>query len=223
MTEPTTPADDPSLAHQSDRAPTLHERMTGRHWDASYQDGPAPWDLGHPQPPVVRLAERGAFTGWVLDVGCGTGENALHLAALGLPTVGVDVAATALAEARRKAAERGVDASFLIADALRLDRLGRTFDSVLDCGLFHTLDDQERLTYVMSLAAVTHSGAVLWGLCFSDAEPGTGGPRRVSRDELHAVFGPGSGWQVDGIEADRFETRYHSDGAAAWVASIRRG
>ena len=217
MTEPTTPADDP------DRAPTRHERQTGQHWDTSYQDGPAPWDVGRPQPPVVRLADRGAFTGRVLDVGCGTGENALHLAGLGLPTVGVDVAATALAEARRKASERRVDATFLIADALRLDRLDQTFDSVLDCGLFHTLDDQERMRYVMSLAAVTEPGAVLHLLCFSDAEPGTGGPRRVSRVELRAAFGPQSGWRIDSVDADRFATRYHPDGAAAWVASIRRG
>ncbi len=217
MTEPTTPADDP------DRAPTRHERETGRHWDTSYQDGPAPWDVGRPQPPVVRLADRGAFTGRVLDVGCGTGENALQLAALGLPTVGVDVAATALAEARRKATERGFDATFLIADALRLDRLDRTFDSILDCGLFHTFDDQERLRYVTSLTAVAAPGTVLHLLCFSDAEPGTGGPRRVSRDELRATFGPESGWQVESIEADRFETRFQPDGAAAWVASLRRG
>ncbi|WP_175047926.1 class I SAM-dependent methyltransferase [Microlunatus speluncae] len=215
MTEPTTDPD-------GDRAPTLHERLTGRPWDTSYQDGPAPWDTGRPQPAVVRLAARGAFTGRVLDAGCGTGENALHLASLGLSTVGVDVAETALAEARRKAAERRLDATFLIADALRLD-LDHTFDSVLDCGLFHTFDDQERLLYVASLTAVTVPGATLHLLCFSDAEPGTGGPRRVSRDELRGTFGPGSGWQVDTIEADRFETRFHPDGAAAWVASIRHG
>jgi SAM-dependent methyltransferase len=80
--------------------------MTGLPWDASYQDGPAPWDVGGPQPTIVRLASDGAFTGAVLDAGCGTGENALHLAALGLPVLGFDVAETALAIARQKAAAR---------------------------------------------------------------------------------------------------------------------
>lgn len=53
--------------------------MTGLPWDASYQDGPAPWDTGRPQPAVLRLAADGGFAGTLLDAGCGTGENALHL------------------------------------------------------------------------------------------------------------------------------------------------
>jgi hypothetical protein len=59
--------------------------MTGLPWDASYHDGPAPWDIGRPQPTVVRLATGGGFAGAVLDAGCGTGENAVHIAALGVP------------------------------------------------------------------------------------------------------------------------------------------
>src|SRR5690349_12841758 len=89
------------------RRPTSHERRTGRPWDASYQDGPAPWDIGRPQPAFVRLAAEGAFAGAVLDAGCGTGENALHVAARGLPVLGVDIAETAIAMAREKAAARG--------------------------------------------------------------------------------------------------------------------
>src|SRR6266852_9065369 len=99
-----TPADDPF----SGRHPTSHERMTGLPWDASYYDGPAPWDIGRPQPAIVRLASEGGFAGAVLDAGCGTGENALHLASLGLPVLGVDVAETALAIAREKARARGI-------------------------------------------------------------------------------------------------------------------
>src|SRR3954452_11903125 len=59
------------------RPPTSHERLTGLPWDASYRNGPAPWDIGKPQPAVVRLASLGAFAGAVLDAGCGTGDNAL--------------------------------------------------------------------------------------------------------------------------------------------------
>ena len=94
--------------------------MTGLPWDASYHDGPAPWDFGGPQPAVVRLAADGGFAGAVLDAGCGTGENALHVASLGLPVLGVDVAGTALEVARARAAERGIEAEFAAADALRL-------------------------------------------------------------------------------------------------------
>ncbi len=116
------------------RPPTSHERRAGRPWDASYLDGPAPRDTGRPQPAIVRLAGERAFAGEVLDAGCGTGENALHLAALGLHVLGVDVAETALSIAREKAAARGIGAQFAVCDALHLDRLGRQFQTVLDCG-----------------------------------------------------------------------------------------
>jgi SAM-dependent methyltransferase len=145
-------------AAASGRQPTSHERRAGQPWDASYVDGPAPWDTGEPQPAIVRLAGEGAFAGTVLDAGCGTGENALHLASLGLRVVGVDVAETALSTARRKAAVRGLAADFVVADALHLDRLDRVFETVLDCGLFHTFDDDERRAYVASLASVTARG-----------------------------------------------------------------
>jgi 2-polyprenyl-3-methyl-5-hydroxy-6-metoxy-1,4-benzoquinol methylase len=118
--------------------------MTGLPWDASYHDGPAPWDVGEPQPAIVRVAADGGFAGAVLDAGCGTGDNALHVASLGLSVVGVDVAETALAIAREKADERGLEVEFAAVDALELERLGRRFDTVLDCGLFHTFDADER-------------------------------------------------------------------------------
>jgi hypothetical protein len=84
------------------RQPTSHERLTGLPWDAEYHGDPAPWDVGQPQPAIVRLASEGGFAGAVLDAGCGTGENVLHLASLGLSVLGVDVAETALAIARAK-------------------------------------------------------------------------------------------------------------------------
>ncbi len=159
-----------------------HERLAGQPWDASYSDGPAPWDIGAPQPAIVQLASHGAFTGTVLDAGCGTGENALHIASLGLSVLGVDVAETAIAIARNKAAERGLDVQFAVANAFQLQRLGRTFESVLDCGLFHTFDDDERTRYVASLASATHRAAMLYVLCFSDEGPETG-PHPISQQQ----------------------------------------
>jgi SAM-dependent methyltransferase len=210
-------ADDPF----DGRAPTSHERMTGLPWDASYRDGPAPWDVG-PQPAVVRVASAAGFTGTVLDAGCGSGENALHIASLGWPVLGFDVAETALAQARAKAAERGIEAEFATADALRLERLGRRFDSVLDCGLFHTFDGDERPRYAASLASVAGHDATLYVLCFSDEGPDTR-PHPVRQDELRAAFGPSTGWNVVAIEPDRVRTRFHdAHGAPAWFATIKR-
>ena len=213
-----TTADDPLPG----RPPTSHERAGGQPWDASYRDGPAPWDVGGPQPAVVRLAARGTLTGPVLDAGCGTGDNALHLAALGLDVLGVDVATTALALARQKAAERGIAAEFAAADALHLDRLGRRFAAVLDCGLFHSFAAGERPAYVAALAAVTDPGATLHLLCFRDDGPASG-PHPVSREELAAVLTTVAGWQLVTVAPERLATRFSGDdGAPAWLATARR-
>jgi SAM-dependent methyltransferase len=157
----------------------------------------------------------------VLDAGCGTGENALHVASLGLPVLGVDVAGTAVAMAQAKAAERDLAAEFAVADGLHLEGLGRTFRTVLDCGLFHTFDPEERSAYVASLASVTEEGGTLHLLCFSDAGPHTG-PHPVRESELRAAFRPGTGWAVAVVEPDTVETRFHDHGAPAWLATVRR-
>ncbi len=211
-------ADDPLRG----RNPTSHERLAGQPWDASYHAGPAPWDIGRPQPAIVRLASAGGFAGAVLDAGCGTGENALHVASLGLSVLGVDVAETALTIAREKAAERGIRAEFAAADAFQLARLGRRFETVLDCGLFHAFDGDERPGYVASLAAVTEHDGTLYVLCFSDEGPDTG-PHPISQEELRAVFNPSHGWNVAAVERDRIQTRFHGEGGApAWLATIKR-
>jgi SAM-dependent methyltransferase len=98
---------------------------------------PPPWDLGRPQSAFLELAEQGAISGRVLDVGCGTGEHVLMCAGRGLPATGIDLAVPALEVAREKARERGLDARFLCHDALRVAELAESFDTVLDCGLFH--------------------------------------------------------------------------------------
>src|SRR5690242_2604616 len=176
--------------------------MTGLPWDASYHDGPAPWDTGRPQPAIVRLAAEGRFAGPVLDAGCGTGENTLYVASLGLPVLGVDVAETALALARNSASQRGIEAEFAIADALHLRSLGRTFETVLDCGLLHTFEGDERAHYVDSLASVTGPGAQVYVLCFADEGPDQG-PHPVSREDLVAAFGRGTAWEPAAVEPER--------------------
>jgi SAM-dependent methyltransferase len=204
-----------------ERPLTSHERMSGRPWDASYQGGPAPWQVGQPQPAVVRTVAAGGFTGPVLDAGCGSGENAFHIAATGVHVLGVDVAETALGMARAKAEELGLAVEFRTADALHLERLGRRFRTVLDSALFHTFDETERPLYVASLLSVTESGSIVYVLCFSDQGPDSG-PHPISQTELRAAFNRASGWRVVSIAEDRALTRFHERGAPAWFATIER-
>jgi SAM-dependent methyltransferase len=190
-----------------------------RDFEAAYQGEP-PWDIGAPQPEVVRLVEEEAFRGSVLDVGCGTGENALLLAAHGLAVTGLDGSPTALARARAKAATRGLQVPFVLGDALGLAALGQRFETVLDCGLFHVFDDLDRGRYARSLGDAVGSGGQVQLLCFSDEEPPGPGPRRVSEWELKSTFR--GLFVLTRIRAGRFETRIHPGGARAWVATLTR-
>jgi SAM-dependent methyltransferase len=199
--------------------------MTSPQWDASYTAGALPpWDIGRPQPAFVRLADDGLLRGRVLDAGCGTGENALLAADRGADAVGVDVAPHAIERARGKAAERGLAARFEVADALSLADLGLTFDTVIDSGLFHVFDDDDRARYVASLAAVLDDGGRCYLMCFSDRQPGDFGPRRVSQDELRAAFAPAGGWRIASIAPDTFEINLlmEQTAAQAWLATIER-
>src|SRR2546426_1574790 len=146
-------------------------------FDAMYEGTP-PWDIGRPQREFVRLEAAGELKGSVLDIGCGTGENALFLAGQGHEVWGIDFAPTAIEKAKAKAKQRGLKATFRVADALQLQKLGRTFDAVIDSGLFHTFDDGDRSRFPRSLASVLPPGGRYLMMCFSEREPGDWGPRR---------------------------------------------
>ena len=191
--------------------------MPANSFESAYLGTP-PWDIGRPQPAIVRLAETGQITGSVLDVGCGTGENVLYLAEHGYAAAGVDGAPTAINKARAKAKRRGLNASFEVADALNLPTPERQFDTLIDSGLFHVFSDDERPRFRESLGRVVRSGGTYFLMCFSDHQPGDWGPRRVTQAEIRAVFG--DGWRVNSIEPSVFETNVGE--AQAWLATISR-
>jgi cyclopropane fatty-acyl-phospholipid synthase-like methyltransferase len=187
--------------------------------------GPAPWDIGKPQRPFMAIADR--VVGPVLDAGCGTGENALFFAARGLRVVGIDFVPEAIRRARVKGAERGLAVEFHVHDATALADWRERFASVIDCGLFHVFSDDDRQRYVGALAQVLNPGGRLFLMCFSDEEPGSDGPRRVSRQELYDVFA--DGWEVESVQPTRCEIHpeftectFSEGGPRMWFAVIRR-
>ncbi|HLW44865.1 MAG TPA: class I SAM-dependent methyltransferase [Acidimicrobiales bacterium] len=193
--------------------------VTDGDFDAAYLGTP-PWDIGRPQDAFVHLAQSGAISGRVLDSGCGTGEHALLAAARGLDATGIDSSPRAISLAKRKAAERGSPARFAVWDALELTALNERFDTVLDCGLFHIFDDDDRARYVEQLGGVLVAGGKYFMLCFSDREPGDWGPRRVTEEELRQSFL--AGWTVDSIEPSGLETTLDGHTVDAWFVSVTR-
>ncbi|MGH6689773.1 MAG: class I SAM-dependent methyltransferase [Gammaproteobacteria bacterium] len=187
--------------------------------------GKAPWDIGKPQGPFIAVADR--VVSPVLDAGCGTGENALFFAARGHRVTGIDFLEKPIRRARVKAAERGLSVDFIVKDAMMLRDWDERFASVIDCGLFHVFSDHDRRRYVEGLTVVLVQGGRLFLSCFSDEEPGTEGPRRVSRRELYDAFA--DGWEFESIQPSRFEvnpeaagTSFSAGGPKTWFAVIRR-
>jgi cyclopropane fatty-acyl-phospholipid synthase-like methyltransferase len=191
----------------------------------NFYAGKAPWDIGQPQAPFVAVASQIASP--VLDAGCGTGDTALFLASRGHHVTGIDFVEEAIRRARLKVAERGLAVMFLVKNALTLDKWNDRFASVIDSGLFHVFNDDDRRRYVQGLTHVTQPGGRLFLLCFSDEEPGTEGPRRVSKQELYDAFA--DGWEVESVQPTQVEVnpeftamRFSEGGPKAWFAIIRR-
>ncbi len=189
-------------------------------FEQAYSNHSPPWwDIGRPQDDVVRLYGRGGFQGKVLDLGCGTGENALFLAKQGLQVTGLDRVPRAIEQARSKARTRGLSVTFEIADVLDLAKYQKSFDTLLDCGLFHWLSDHERTRYLKSLSIASKARGKLHLLCFSNEETSTNGPRQIAERELITTFNL-KGWLVEEVAEARFESHHHPEGARAWLATF---
>jgi SAM-dependent methyltransferase len=187
--------------------------------------GPAPWDIGKPQGAFVAVVDR--LVSPILDAGCGSGEHALFFASCGHRVTGIDFVEEAIRRARAKAAERNLVVEFLVKDATALADWSKRFASAIDSGLFHVFSNEDRQRYVEGLARVLRPGSRLFLMCFSDEEPGTEGPRRVSRQELYDAFA--DGWEVESIEPVRCEihpefteVQFSEGGPKMWFAIIRR-
>lgn len=183
------------------------------------------WEIGRPQRAILDVANQ--ITGSLLDAGCGTGENALFFASRGQKVTGIDFLAEPITIAKEKAAERGQTVTFLVMDALALKELPEVFDSAIDSGLFHVFGDDDRRRYVEGLASVLKPGGRLFLLCFSDAEPGDQGPRRVSRKEIEEAFA--DGWVIESVEPSQYEVRpdpndshFRDGGPKAWFVVVRK-
>lgn len=199
----------------------VHDRSS---FESLYAGQPL-WEIGRPQRTLLDVAHK--ITGSVLDSGCGTGENALFLASRGQKVTGIDFLAEPINLAKQKATERGLTATFQVMDALALKEMPEVFDNVIDSGLFHVFSDEDRRRYVEGLASVLKPGGRLFLLCFSDAEPGNQGPRRVSRKEIVNAFA--EGWVIESVEPSRYEVRpdpkdisFSDGGPKAWFVVVRR-
>jgi SAM-dependent methyltransferase len=181
-------------------------------FDALYQGGemvpgldlPAvPWDIGAAQPVVIEAEAAGRFYGAVVDVGCGLGENAIYLAGQGHQVTGIDVAPTAIEQAREQARQRGVDVEFAVADATTLAGFDGRFDSVLDGACYHCLPEEARHAYAAALHRATRPDALLTLFCFPSGGTGVAAAMGVPEENLRATWGK-AGWEITDLRLARY-------------------
>jgi ubiquinone/menaquinone biosynthesis C-methylase UbiE len=125
-----------------------------------------------------------------LDVGCGTGTDAIYLAAKGAEVTAIDISQRAIAFAREKAVKAGVMVNFMVGDFLETEFENETFDFVNDRGFFHIINPSRREEFAAKVSRILKSQGFYYLRCWSDKQEfeGESTPYRISRDIIQHTF-----------------------------------
>src|SRR5271163_711409 len=159
---------------------------------ASYAPGNPGWNIGELQPELAALERQGRFRSPVLDSGCGVGVTTLALAGKGYDAVGLDLSASAIKQAKRAAADRGLSAKFGVADLSKTTGYESYFYTVIDGLVFHCLPEDLRDGYIESSAQALRPGGRFFALVFSTdafSPDADFGPRPFTETQLRAIVG----------------------------------
>lgn len=200
----------------------MNDMDLSRHWDERYDTGRTPWDSGLPSSELHRLLDEfGIQPCRVLELGCGTGTNAIHLAQQGFEVTAVDCSPLAIEQAQAKATEAGVDVLWMCADVCLLDELKEPFPLVFDRGCFHCVRRDGSVADILkTLEHVTQPGSrfiVFTGNANEKREHGPPGLYESDiRVELERLF------RIDVLREFHFEDAGHIQGPLGWSCLATR-
>ncbi len=173
-------------------------------WDVQYREGTPPWETNRPAAELVRLVEQGVLKPCTtLELGCGTGANAIYLAKKGFEVTAVDWSATAIERARTRAERDDALLRIVLDDIFDFCRRAGTFDLVFDAGFYHFIRRKELSRFLDLLWHITRPESYYLTLAGAADETSQGGPPQVSEDDLRWELGRCSSW----FRSARFASR----------------
>jgi len=162
-----------------------------KHFQESYEAGNTPWEIDMPDSNLIETVTRTPIKPCkALEIGCGTGDNAIWLTQQGFDVVAIDSSETAIEKAKNKASSAGAPCAFLICDVLAGHIEGAPFGFAFDRGCFHTLDTaEERRRFAEIVNRHLEEGRLWLSLVGSADErrDGPGPPQRSAGDIVNAV------------------------------------
>ena len=176
-----------------------------------YETRKPDWDIGEPQNYFVKTFGKSRPKSPVLDIGCGTGDLSSYIASLGCEVTGIDFAPEAIEIAKGRSLEQWPELTFQVEDVFSLPNLGKQYQTILDCGFFHMLDDKARVRYSSILHNILEPGGKLYMLNFAVELPAPNAPRCVTKNDISDTFK--AGWLITDIGLQLL-------GGINWIASF---
>ena len=195
--------------------------LTLLEWDAMYREGTPPWETGRPAEELASVLDEGIVpTGTALEVGCGTGADAVYLAEQGFEVTAVDASPQAIERARHRARLEAAPVNFLLADVFEFAQTADRFDFVYDAGFYHFIRGADLDRYLDLLWRTTRPGSFYLALVGSVGETASGGPPQVS--ESHIRLELGRLFEFIHLRHFRFESPAREQGYLGWSCLMRR-
>ncbi len=191
-------------------------------WDATYREGTPPWETSRPASELVRLVDGGLVPPVpMLEIGCGSGADAVFLASRGFDVTAVDSSSTAIERARTRAEQARVPVRFVLDDVFEFVRsTEECYDFVYEAGFYHFIRQLDLQRYLDLLWRVTRPGTLYLSLAGNADEVAEGGPPRVCEDDIHGELG--RLFDVVHLGSFRFESPNRPEGYLGWSCLMRR-
>src|ERR1035437_2940838 len=196
---------------------TVEDRFKGR-----YEAHDTPWDIGQPDFNLIQTVTKTPIKPCnAVDIGCGTGDNAIWLAQQGFTVLGIDTSAVAIERAKEKASKANANCGFLVSNILTSQVEGAPFGFVFDRGCFRVLEaDQERKSFADNVDRhVGKDGLWLSLVGSADEVRNTPGPsQRTAKNIVNAVE---PYFEISSLVSGHFGSN-RPDPPGAWICLMRK-